>query len=51
MLDLVITTADTAIADLHVGGIISDHALICFNFASRRRLKQCAHVVQSVATI
>ena len=39
MLDLVITTTDTVIADLCVGGIISDHALINFKLCMKKKIK------------
>jgi len=38
-LDLVITTADIVIADLCVGGIISDHALLYFKLCMKKKIE------------
>ena len=39
MLDLVITMADTVIADLCVGSIISDHALLYFKLRIKKKIE------------
>ena len=43
-LDLVITTADIVIADLCVGGIISDHALLYFKLCMKKKIETVCKV-------
>ena len=47
-LDLVITRSDVALTNLHVGAMISDHALIRFKLSMMKQQTITPHLMKSV---